>query len=149
MALAPATSNARGYALAAEWAPRLLSVLRIVAALIFLEHGTQKLLGFPPPAGGAGPALFTLPWIAGLLELGGGLLLLLGVFTRPVALILSGEMAFAYFIGHAPRNLYPVLNGGDASILYCFVFLYLAAAGPGPWSLDTILKRDGKLPAWA
>lgn len=136
MALAPSTSNTRADALAAEWAPRLLSVLRIVAALIFMLHGTQKLLGFPAPAGGAGPALFTLGWFAGVLELVGGPLLLIGLFTRPVAFILSGQMAFAYWIAHAPRNIIPTLNGGDAAILYCFVFLYIAAAGPGPWSVD-------------
>ena len=131
------------------WAPRLLSILRIVAALIFMAHGTQKLFGFPAPPASGLPAAMSLPWFAGVLELVGGALLALGLLTRPVAFVLSGEMAFAYFIGHAPRNLYPVLNGGDAAILYCFVFLYLAAAGPGPWSLDAILKRDGKLPAWA
>ena len=131
------------------WAPRVLSVLRIVAALIFMAHGTQKLLGFPAAPPNGMPAVMTLYWFAGALELVGGALLALGLLTRPVAFILSGEMAFAYFMGHAPRNFYPVLNGGDASILYCFVFLYLAAAGPGPWSLDAILKRDGKLPAWA
>lgn len=142
MALAPATSSARSHALAAEWAPRLLSVLRIVAALIFTLHGTQKLLGVPPPAGGAGPALFTLSWFAGLLEIVGGPLLLLGLFTRPVAILLAGEMAFAYWIAHAPRNLFPTLNGGDAAILYCFLFLYIAAAGPGPWSVDASRSRD-------
>lgn len=142
MALAPATSNARGFALAAEWAPRLLSVLRIVAALIFMLHGTQKLLGFPPPAGGAGPALFTLSWFAGVLELFGGPLLLIGLFTRPVAFILSGQMALAYWIAHAPRSPFPVLNGGDSAILFCFVFLYIAAAGAGPWSVDASRSRD-------
>jgi putative oxidoreductase len=121
--------------LAAEWAPRLLSVLRIVAALIFMEHGTQKLFGFPASANPA-PAFLSLYWFAAMLELVGGLLLLLGLFTRPVAFVLSGEMAFAYFMGHAPRNFFPVLNGGDAAILYCFVFLYMAAAGGGAWSLD-------------
>jgi putative oxidoreductase len=124
----------------AAWAPRLLSVLRIVAALIFLEHGTQKLLGFPSPAGGAGPAALSLLWFAGALELVGGVLLLLGLFTRCVAFILSGEMAFAYFLMHAPRNFFPALNGGDAAILYCFVFLYLAAAGGGPWSIDQAMR---------
>ena len=130
--------------LAAEWAPRLLSVLRIVAALIFTLHGTQKLLGFPPRMGGAmvGPEMFTLSWFAGMLELIGGPLLLLGLFTRPVAFILSGEMAFAYFLAHQPRNLFPTLNGGDAAILYCFVFLYLSAAGGGAWSLDRLMRRD-------
>ena len=128
--------------LALTWAPRLLSILRIVAALIFLLHGTQKILGFPPMAGGgAMPAAFTLSWTAGMLELVLGALLLLGLFTRPAAFIASGEMAFAYFIAHAPRNLYPTLNGGDAAILYCFVFLYIAAAGAGPWSLDALRRR--------
>lgn len=129
-------------ALAAEWAPRLLSVLRIVAALIFLEHGTSKLLGFPPPMGGAGPAAFTLGWYAGVLELVGGLLLVLGLFTRPVAFILSGEMAFAYWLAHAPRSPFPVLNGGDAAILYCFVFLYLFVAGAGAWSVDDMRTKS-------
>ena len=122
----------------AEWAPRMLSVLRIVAALLLLEHGTQKLFGFPlpNPAAGGTPAPFTLIWYAAILEFAGGLLLLFGVFTRPVAFILSGEMAFAYWMAHAPRNPFPVLNGGDAAILYCFVFLYLFAAGGGAWSVD-------------
>lgn len=136
----PGTAS-RADALAAEWAPRLLSVLRIVAALIFLEHGTQKLLGFPPPMNGVGPAAFTLSWFAGVLELVGGSLLLAGLFTRPVAFILSGEMAFAYWLAHAPRNAFPLLNGGDAAVLYCFVFLYLAAAGGGPWSVDHARRR--------
>lgn len=128
--------------LVTTWAPRLLSVLRIMAALLFMAHGTQKLLGFPayPPNGA--PAMMTLPWFAGLLELVGGALLALGLFTRPVAFILAGEMAVAYFIGHAPRNFFPVLNGGDAAILYCFVFLYLSAAGPGPWSVDANMGRS-------
>jgi putative oxidoreductase len=123
----------------ADWSPRLLSVLRIMSALLFLAHGTQKILGFPPMAGGRPmPDILTLSWTAGVLELVGGGLLALGLFTRPVAFVLAGEMAFAYFIGHAPRSFFPVLNGGDAAILYCFVFLYLAAAGPGPWSLDAM-----------
>ncbi|WP_240791177.1 DoxX family protein [Roseomonas sp. AR75] len=126
------------------WAPRMLSVLRIVAALIFFLHGSQKLLGFPPMAnGGPGPEVFTLSWIAGALELVLGALLILGLFTRPAAFVASGEMAFAYFLGHAPRDLFPTLNGGDAAILYCFVFLYIAVAGPGPWSLDAALRRRG------
>lgn len=123
--------------LPASWAPHLLSLLRIVAALIFFLHGTQKLLGMPPMANGAYPAMLTLPWIAGVLELGGGILLMIGLFTRPTAFVLSGLMAFAYFLAHAPRNLFPTLNGGDAAILYCFVFLYIAAAGPGPWAVDS------------
>ncbi|HWL71073.1 MAG TPA: DoxX family protein [Geminicoccus sp.] len=122
------------------WAPRALSILRIVAALLFFEHGTQKLLGFPPHE--SPPAVMSMSWIAGLLELVGGAFLILGLFTRPVAFILSGEMAFAYWIAHAPRSFFPVLNGGDAAILYCFVFLYLVFAGPGPWSIDAMRARD-------
>jgi putative oxidoreductase len=123
------------------WAPRLLGVLRIVAAILFIEHGTQKLFGFPPPSRPQ-PEMFELTWYAGMLETFGGLLLLIGLFTRPVALVLSGLMAFAYWIAHAQQNTYPVLNGGDAAILFCFVFLYIAAAGPGAFSLDA--ARDGK-----
>ena len=126
--------------LSTVWAPRLLSVLRIVAALIFLEHGTQKLLGSPPSPNPA-LAMLSLSWFAGAIEIVGGTLLALGLFTRPVAFVLSGEMAFAYWIGHAPASVYPVLNRGDAAILYCFVFLYIAAAGPGPWSLDAVRRR--------
>jgi putative oxidoreductase len=123
------------------WAPRLLSILRIVAALIFMLHGTQKILGFPS-SGNPLPGAFTLPWIAGMLELFGGTLLILGLFTRPVAFILSGLMASAYWMAHAPRSLFPVINGGDAAILYCFVFLFLVAAGGGAWSLDNVLRKN-------
>ena len=125
------------------WAPRMLSILRIVAALIFMEHGTQKLLGFPP-LDRAAPELLSLSWVAGVLELVGGALLVLGLFTRPVAFILAGEMAFAYWIAHAPRSFFPVLNAGDAAILYCFVFLYLAVAGGGAWSLDNALRSKDR-----
>ena len=121
----------------AAWAPRVLSILRIVAALIFLTHGMQKLFGFPhgdTPI--KQPELFTQLFFAGVIELVGGILVLLGAFTRVAAFIMSGEMAFAYWLAHAPRALYPALNGGDAAILYCFVFLYLVFAGPGPWSVD-------------
>lgn len=116
------------------WSAPMLSVLRIVSSLTFLEHGTAKFLGFPalphvPPA-------WSLSWYGGLMELVGGLLLLLGLFSRPVALLLSGEMAVAYWVSHFPHSPFPSLNGGDAAILYCFVFLYIAVAGPGPWSLD-------------
>ncbi len=121
----------------AVWAPRMLSVLRVMTGLLFLEHGTQKLLGFPPRAAGAvGPDLMSLLGVQGCLEVAGGVLIVLGLLTRPVAFILAGDMAFAYFMAHFPRNFFPMLNGGDAAILYCFIFLYLAAAGPGPWSLD-------------
>ena len=130
-------------ALQTIWAPRLLSILRIVVALIFLEHGTQKLLGFPISDRPA-PELLTMGGIAGVLELIGGALLVLGLFTRPVAFILSGQMAVAYWIAHAPQNFFPVNNGGDAAILYCFVFLYLFAAGGGPWSLDVWLRGKGE-----
>jgi putative oxidoreductase len=118
----------------------MLSVLRIMAALLFLAHGTQKLLGFPPHPNP--PAMFSLSWTAGTIELVTGVLLALGLFTRPAAFIASGEMAFAYFIGHAPRSFFPVLNGGDAAILYCFIFLYFVFAGGGPWSVDTWRKRS-------
>jgi putative oxidoreductase len=135
----------RDLGLPAAWAPRLLSLLRIVSALIFMEHGTQKLLGFPPMAEGMSqPAPLSLMWIGGLLEMVGGALLLIGLFSRPVAFILAGEMAVAYWMFHAPGGPFPALNGGDAAILYCFVFLYIAAAGPGPWSLDSRLNSGGR-----
>jgi putative oxidoreductase len=119
------------------WAPRVLSLLRIVAGLQFLEHGTQKFLAFPArAAGAAGPELMSLLGIQGCLEIVGGVLIILGLFTRPVAFILAGDMAVAYFYAHFPRNFFPMLNAGDAAILFCFVFLYLAAAGGGEWSVD-------------
>ncbi|SRR6266851_1532296 len=118
------------------WAPRILTVLRVMAGLLFLEHGTQKILGFPPSAN-PGPALLSLGGIQGLIELVGGVLIVVGLFTRPVAFILCGDMAVAYFMSHAPNSFFPIANRGDAAILYCFVFLYLAAAGGGAWSLDT------------
>jgi len=127
--------------IAAKWptrAPYLLSVLRIVAAFLFMQFGTAKLVAFPAaimPGGGTAP-IGSLPGIAGLLESVGGVLLLAGLFTRPVAFILSGEMAVAYFIGHAPHGFWPVLNQGHPAVLFCFVWLYLSAAGAGPWSLD-------------
>jgi putative oxidoreductase len=125
------------------WAPYLLSALRIVAAFLFVQFGTAKLLVWPgpiEPGGGAVP-LASLAGVAGLLELVGGALLLVGLYTRPVAFLLSGEMAFAYFIGHAPRGFWPVLNQGHPAILFCFVWLYLSAAGAGPWSLDAARGR--------
>ena len=134
------------------WAPRLLSVLRIVAALIFMEHGTQKLFAFPP-SDNPGPEVFSLLGLSGVLELVGGALLVLGLFTRPVAFVLSGMMAVAYWMAHAPQSFFPVVNGGDAAILYCFVFLYLAAAGGGAWSVDNLAglaprhRRGSSLPS--
>ena len=120
-----------------NWAPRALSILRIVTGLIFLEHGTQKFLGFPPgDYAGSGLALDNLGAYAGIVELVAGLLITLGLFTRPAAFIASGTMAVAYWYAHAPQNFFPVNNGGDAAILYCFVFLYFVFAGPGPWSID-------------
>jgi putative oxidoreductase len=118
------------------WGPRALSVLRIVAALLFIEHGSAKLFGFPDVPMFENLDLFSLLGLAGVLEFFGGLLLLVGLFTRPVAFILSGEMAFAYFMAHAPRNFFPVINEGDAAILYCFIFLYIAIVGGGVWSVD-------------
>jgi len=117
------------------WGPRILTVLRVMAGLLFLEHGTQKILGFPPSAN-PGPALLSLMGIQGLIELVGGVLIVVGLFTRPVAFILCGDMAVAYFMSHAPASFFPIVNRGDAAILYCFVFLYLAVAGGGAWSLD-------------
>jgi putative oxidoreductase len=117
------------------WAPRLLGILRIVAAILFIEHGTQKLFGVPTPTHGM-PEAFTLFWFAGILEAFGGFLILIGLFTRPVAFILSGQMAVAYWMAHAPQSPFPALNGGDAAILFCFFFLYLVAAGPGALSID-------------
>ncbi|HTI68033.1 MAG TPA: DoxX family protein [Caulobacteraceae bacterium] len=126
----------------AAWEPQFLSVLRIVAALLFLEHGTQKIFDFPPAAMPHPYVLMTLaPGLAGLIELVGGSLLLLGLFTRPVAFIVSGEMAAAYFMGHFPRSPFPILNGGDGAVMLCFVFLYLAAAGAGPWSIDAAMRK--------
>lgn len=120
------------------WQPQLLAVLRIVTAYIFLLHGTAKLLHWPHVPMFDNVQLLSMIGIAGILELVGGILLLIGLFTRPVAFVLSGEMAAAYFIGHASKGavLLPLLNDGDAAVLYCFIFLYLAAAGPGAWSVD-------------
>ena len=126
-----------------EWAPQLLSVLRIVVAFLYMQVGSAKWFAFPAaimPGGGTAP-VGSLVWFAGVIEVVGGTLLLLGLFTRPVAFILSGEMAFAYFIGHAGHGFWPVLNQGAPAIFYCFTFLYMSAAGPGPWSLDALLAR--------
>ena len=125
----------------AAWTPRALSVLRIATGLLFLEHGTGKLLGFPP-SDHAAQALFSLTGVQGILELVGGFLILIGLFTRPVAFILAGDMAVAYFMAHAPKSFFPTLNGGQLAILFCFVFLYLAFAGGGEWSADEQLARS-------
>ena len=128
-------------ALGAAWAPRLLSVLRIMTGLLFLQHGTAKLLKIPAIPMFANLSLTSLPGIAGILELVGGVLMILGLFTRSTAFILSGLMAVAYFMAHAPRGFYPILNAGELAALYCFVFLYIAAAGPGPWSIDAARRK--------
>jgi putative oxidoreductase len=130
--------------LAASFAPYVLSALRIVAALSFVTHGTQKLFGWPLALPGPPIQPFSQFWMAGVLEMGGGLLLLIGLFTRPVAFVLSGEMAIAYFQAHAPRALWPIANGGELATLYCFLWLYLAAIGAGPLSLDALVFRRRK-----
>ena len=122
------------------WSPQLLSVLRIVAGFLFLLHGTQKLFAIPPSASGRTVELASRLGAAGVIETVGGLLILLGLFTRPAAFICSGEMAFAYFLAHAPRGPLPLGNGGEVPVLFCFIFLYLAAAGAGPWSLDALRR---------
>jgi putative oxidoreductase len=123
-----------------RWSPRFLSVLRIVTAFLFMQHGGQKLFGFPAPLP-APPALLSLIGVAGILEFFGGLLLLLGLFSRPVAFLLSGEMAVAYFMAHAPHGFWPLLNRGELAVLYCFIFLYLSLAGGGSWSVDHLWRR--------
>ena len=128
-------------AFAASWAPRLLSVMRIMTGLLFLQHGTAKLFKIPVIPMFANLSLTSLPGIAGILELVGGVLMIVGLFTRSTAFVLSGLMAFAYFIAHAPRGFWPILNAGELAILYCFVFLYFAAAGPGPWSVDAARRK--------
>jgi putative oxidoreductase len=132
-----------------EWAPQLLSVLRIVVAFLYFQVGSAKWFAFPAaimPGGGVAP-VGSLVWFAGVIEVVGGTLFLLGLFTRPVAFILSGEMAFAYFIGHAGNGFWPVLNQGAPAVFYCFTFLYYSAAGAGPWSLDALLaRRRGTVP---
>jgi putative oxidoreductase len=123
------------------WAPRVLSLLRIVTALLYLEHGLMKLLSFPAPLPGPSHPLPLLIQVAGWMETVGAPLLIVGLFTRPVAFLLAGEMAIAYWTAHAPRSLYPALNMGEPAILYCFIFLYLFFAGPGPWSVDAQMRR--------
>jgi len=124
----------------ARTAPYALSLLRFIVGLLFFEHGLSKLFGFPP--GNLHPAAFQLLWFAGIIETAGGLLVALGLFTRAAAFLTSGEMAFGYFLSHAPRGPFPMLNGGDAAVLYCFVFLFLFVAGGGALSLDELLSAS-------
>jgi putative oxidoreductase len=124
-----------------RWSPYLLSVLRIVAAFTFISHGTQKLFAFPVLEPRNPVPLLSMLGLASALEIVGGSLMLLGLFTRPVAFVLAGEMAFAYLTVHAPRSFWPLLNGGEVAVLFCMIWLYLAAAGAGRWSLDALWGR--------
>jgi putative oxidoreductase len=126
---------------ASRWQPQALAILRIVTGLLFLGHGLVKLIGFPAGAEPGQQALGTLLGVGGVLETVGGALIILGLFTRPTAFVLSGMMAVAYWMFHAPSSPFPVVNGGDGAILFCFIFLYLVTAGPGAWSLDGARKR--------
>jgi putative oxidoreductase len=128
-------------ALGHEWAPRLRSILRIMTGLLLLQHGLAKIFKFPVVQQFATLDLSSMPGIAGFFELIGSVLLILGLFSRPVAFIMSGMCAVGYFLVHAPRNFYPILNGGELITLYCFVLIFLAAAGPGPWSVDALRKK--------
>jgi putative oxidoreductase len=134
---------ALGNAFFDTWRPRALALLRIVTAYLFISHGTSKLLGVPHVPMFDGLQVFSLAGFAGILEIAGGILVLVGLFTRPAAFVLSGEMAFAYFMGHAPQGnvLVPMLNQGELAVLYCFVFLYFALAGAGAWSVDAVVHR--------
>ena len=123
------------------WSPRLLSVLRIMTALMLLEHGTAKFFGFPHVAAFDNLQFMSLLGAAGVLEIGGGLLLLIGLFTRPVAFILSGFAAVAYFMAHAPQGFYPMPNQGEPAVLYCFIFLFISSQGSGIWSVDAVRKK--------
>ena len=128
----------------ATWTPRMLSVLRIITGLLFMEHGTAKLLHFPPSAD-LPAELPPLIMVAGILELVGGALVAAGLLTRVVAFVLSGQMAVAYFMAHAPQSFFPLINHGESAILFCFIFLYLAFAGGGEWSLDRLLRPGAKI----
>ena len=133
------------------YAPTFLAILRIMTALLFIEHGTQKMFGFPPGAAMPAREAFSMIWWAAVIEMIPGALVLLGLFTRPAAFIAAGEMAFAYWIGHFPQlplpeGFFPVNNGGDAAILFCFVLLYLVFAGPGRWSIDALLPKQEEEP---
>ena len=124
-----------------KWSGEILSLLRIAASFMFIQHGTQKLFGFPVEERMPYEVMTLNPGLAGLLEVILGPLLLVGIFTRPIALVLSGLMAFAYFMVHAPQGFWTLANNGDSAVLYCFVFLYIAAAGGGKWSLDALRSR--------
>ena len=124
-----------------SWAPRMLSVLRIVSGLLFLQHGMAKYVGIPAVQQFANVSPTTPSGFAGIIELIGGALLVVGLFTRPVAFLCSGLMAAAYFMAHAPKSFYPILDGGELAVLYCFVFLYFVFSGPGPWSVDAARGR--------
>jgi putative oxidoreductase len=123
------------------WAPRALSVLRIITGLMLIQHGMAKLLGYPVVASFANLSPFSLIGAAGFIELIGGALLILGLLTQPVAFIVSGEMAVGYFMVHAPRSFFPLINGGTLAIMFCFTCLYLSTAGAGPWSVDAAIRR--------
>ncbi|TAK47986.1 MAG: DoxX family protein [Xanthobacteraceae bacterium] len=126
----------------AAWTPRVLSLLRLMAALLILQHGTAKILGFPALPQYANVSITSMFGIGGLIELIGGALLAIGLFTRPVAFILSGFTAVAYFMAHAPKSFYPIANGGELAVLYSFVFFYLIFAGGGAWSVDALRKGN-------
>ena len=129
------------FASLSRYQPQALSILRIVTALLFIAHGTQKLLGFPAAEWGTAN-LMSLMGVAGILEVFGGIAILVGFMTRPVAFVLSGFMAVAYWMGHAPQSPFPVNNGGDAAILFCFAFLYFVFSGPGVWSVDAMRSKS-------
>src|SRR5450631_846395 len=124
-----------------RFTPYALAVLRIIAALLFMQHGSQKLFSFPSPSATGTPEVWTLGWFAGWIEVAGGALLAAGLFTRAVAFVAAGEMAVAYWMVHAPASFYPVVNGGDLAVMFCFVFLLFVFAGPGAWSLDGLLTK--------
>jgi putative oxidoreductase len=124
----------------AAWTPRALSVLRVITGLMIIQHGMTKIIGFPAVASFADLKPLSLIGVAGLIELTGGALLILGLLTRLAAFIVSGEMAFAYFIAHAPKSFYPLISGGTLAIMFCFTCLFLSTAGPGPWSVDAAMK---------
>jgi putative oxidoreductase len=128
-----------------RWQPQLLAILRIVVALLFIEHATIKLFGFPPGGMPGQQAIGTLLGVAGLVELVTGVLVLLGLFTRLAAFVAAGEMAVAYFMFHFPKDFYPAVNNGEGAILFCFIFLYLAAAGAGAWSIDAARARNAPI----